>query len=1151
MGDQDSPPLWTQEQGRVLQGLDIIPFDPQKCEKDFWDLRRGTDAFDQALGARVEAGKLYEISGERYYTSLRRQGRLRLPIQTFNDANIIYLKRICYAFGGEDIPRDEDLREYLVFNNGFWPLRTRPYIVACPSALSLPSSVISFPCILNIYEVDEPATMPKSVPKYAKDLMQFHLLVMKQDMPSLLFDDDVADLVGMCIFVLKDPDMNTLDRGVPVCEFFLVSLSKEEEQVLNHTGIQVLSDHYMQHTIPSDRCSIEIEYLNPDNLNEYPWQRRPMREGRPSYECGQSVIRRKDGVWGMILQEREHIDAETGDLHREFGISCDKDILKEGKLKPVHRLKYYPTSEIMGVFACPPVRFPIHPTKMGQRVVVYGAGNSNKLCILDGSCGVVNAVIEDGPRTSLMCTVAVQEEYPSMETTQIDVKLKYTRFLLLDNEQYVSHQSSDYDNANIPRRIIYKFENLTFCEIKKLFETAEKSRLVHKCSKGTESLVPGDDTLDILEQKRKEAGHQDYVAWLASCVHSDPFFGKTCERRANERSETYVALQKPTETIAVLTCSRGQQKAVPATSKQGKKVNCEYRTRLTKFRYEDAIYAEALQTHTNHEPGSGDYHEPETPRLKRALDDLYDLGFKPAKAVNVIKYQTGATRHDLTVEERHLLNKTMADCPRRVPRQGETGRRDSLILKFLDEVTPRYLDRLQKRLQGAEKANARVNQNKHLTGVDTCGRTMQPYCATGQGSLSDSCLVKFNVDNQMFYCCTGDLSCTCDDNGDDICMHVEAAMKKYPITYEMVRKVASVVKSRQHEYVQKMATPAPFHGAEEHHVELSDVEIDEDNTVYQCLPVCFYHLGPKPRRKYFVNMYYKTCTCHCFSFFGTCPHVIALGATDEDDMDPAEKLQKSVQIRNDTHVNAEWERALARMNQQKLSVLMVSHEMTPTGAVLSLLNLYHGLSARGHAVDMLSLDGGYLASTFGQVDTSFTWNQSSPSSSMENGPEIYDAIVANTIASDAWLDTQYKVFGSIFSNRLLWYVRELPLDLESQARYLYESLPSRKNLMQLAHSVLFVSRSSKALYEGHYDLSPRFKQSLRVVNNALNADLNSILPYAELMWNVDHLINNPEIASSISKRSCDLVSSKFSSTSYMTTMENILRDIALKASSPR
>eukprot|EP00889_Picochlorum_renovo_P007419 jgi/Picre1/34449/NNA_001917.t1 len=408
-----------------------------------------------------------------------------------------------------------------------------------------------------------------------------------------------------------------------------------------------------------------------------------------------------------------------------------------------------------------------------------------------------------------------------------------------------------------------------------------------------------------------------------------------------------------------------------------------------------------------------------------------------------------------------------------------------------------------------------------------------------------------------------------------------------------------------------------------------------------------------------------------------------------------------------------------RMNQQKLNVLMVSHEMTPTGAVLSLLNLYHGLSARGHAVDMISLDGGYLASTIGQVDTSFTWNRSSPSSSMENGPEIYDAIVANTIASDAWLETQHKAFGPIFSGRLLWYIRELPLDLKSQARYLYGSLPSRKNLMQLAHSVIFVSSSSKALYEGHYAWSPGFKKRLRVVNNALNADLNSMLPCmyqsrlrdtfdgtcqssfedstsqtvivstgkfsqqkgsyetmkdflfyafsrdqrnnkdefkhivfvgdvektywkvlrkqylesrthngklshhtklhlvgsitsteamreyynianiillhskceafgrvileafahgvpvvatgcggpaeiikhgktgllfstdAELVWNVDHLINNPEIASSISKRSCDLVHSKFNSTSYMNTMEQILRDIALKASSPR
>jgi len=60
-------------------------------------------------------------------------------------------------------------------------------------------------------------------------------------------------------------------------------------------------------------------------------------------------------------------------------------------------------------------------------------------------------------------------------------------------------------------------------------------------------------TIPLTSWSRRGRKHQDYVAWLASCVHSDPFFGKTCERRAKERSETYVALQKPTETIAVLT----------------------------------------------------------------------------------------------------------------------------------------------------------------------------------------------------------------------------------------------------------------------------------------------------------------------------------------------------------------------------------------------------------------------------------------------------------------------------------------------------------------------------------------------------------------------------------------------------------------------
>jgi hypothetical protein len=165
--------------------------------------------------------------------------------------------------------------------------------------------------------------------------------------------------------------------------------------------------------------------------------------------------------------------------------------------------------------------------------------------------------------------------------------------------------------------------------------------------------------------------------------------------------------------------------------------------------------------------------------------------------------------------------------------------------------------------------------------------------------------------------------------------------------------------------------------------------------------------------------------------------------------------------------------------------------MTPTGAVLSLINLYHGLSARGHAVDLLSLEGGYLASASGASNKSI-WNQSNHFQIMENHPEMYDVILANTIVSDIWLNTQYRAFGPNFSDRIVWYIRELPLDSQSQGRYLYKNMSSRKKMMQLAQSVIFVSHSSKTLYEEYYGLLT--SKRLRVVNNALNHELHSILP---------------------------------------------------------
>lgn len=174
----------------------------------------------------------------------------------------------------------------------------------------------------------------------------------------------------------------------------------------------------------------------------------------------------------------------------------------------------------------------------------------------------------------------------------------------------------------------------------------------------------------------------------------------------------------------------------------------------------------------------------------------------------------------------------------------------------------------------------------------------------------------------------------------------------------------------------------------------------------------------------------------------------------------------------------------------KINLLLVSHELTPTGAVLSLINLYNGLLARGHTVDLLSLEGGYLAAT--SAKSNISWIKSDSLQIMENHPSKYDVIVANTIVLDVWLHTQYKAFGASFSDRMIWYIRELPVGYEAKSRYLYQNMAMRKRMMQLAKAVIFVSHSSKALYAEHYGLSR--SEKFGVLQNALNCDFNSILP---------------------------------------------------------
>jgi hypothetical protein len=222
---------------------------------------------------------------------------------------------------------------------------------------------------------------------------------------------------------------------------------------------------------------------------------------------------------------------------------------------------------------------------------------------------------------------------------------------------------------------------------------------------------------------------------------------------------------------------------------------------------------------------------------------------------------------------------------------------------FIDNVVPRYLDRLLKRLRGRERSSAVSSREKYLSDVETCLSCIQ-LCPAPE--LEASCMVMFNINHQIFYSCLGDLSRTSNENEHDICMHVEAAMRKYPIPPEHVLKIAEAVRKERGRFVSRIRYTGLARTANDDTAGLEDESPDFDDSVYQCHPVSIYHLGQRGRRRYYVNMQLLL----LLIFFGPCPHVIALDAVDEEDEPVHEKLKRGPQIRNESHINMAWVAAL-------------------------------------------------------------------------------------------------------------------------------------------------------------------------------------------------------------------------------------------------
>lgn len=160
------------------------------------------------------------------------------------------------------------------------------------------------------------------------------------------------------------------------------------------------------------------------------------------------------------------------------------------------------------------------------------------------------------------------------------------------------------------------------------------------------------------------------------------------------------------------------------------------------------------------------------------------------------------------------------------------ARRGDLIRILINEVVQYHVQRLSLKLNGIEHSSAVIRSRRYNEGVQRCMEEVNPVQSFGNEGQGHKALCTalrcFNTDGQMRHTCLGDLSCTCDENRDDICMHVEALAEMEPVTMSAIENAADVIKQHISDgascFVRKMPSgnTSPM-----------------DTTVFECWPLSF------------------------------------------------------------------------------------------------------------------------------------------------------------------------------------------------------------------------------------------------------------------------------------------------------------------------
>lgn len=126
----------------------------------------------------------------------------------------------------------------------------------------------------------------------------------------------------------------------------------------------------------------------------------------------------------------------------------------------------------------------------------------------------------------------------------------------------------------------------------------------------SEKMDRSDMLLTQMKEKMVRAGFTEHREWLDSFRIHDNDFDKVFETVASMlpfHEDTTLIRSRGTDRIVLLTCCKRRKRRLALSNRGELHVECRYRTRLTKFKDTDSIFAETLVHHTDHVPGS-DHH---------------------------------------------------------------------------------------------------------------------------------------------------------------------------------------------------------------------------------------------------------------------------------------------------------------------------------------------------------------------------------------------------------------------------------------------------------------------------------------------------------------------------------------------------------------